>query len=113
LAPWKSNGPGQHAAWEYLLVVLAGGYCEARLAKKSAAIVFLMTARDDYEAAQAPLQWLVEHGYAVDEKAAWQRAEAEVRDFLKVKWPQIERVANELLLRLRLSAEEVVALAET
>lgn len=108
---WRSNGHGQHSAWEYLLVLLAGGYCEARLTKKSPMVVFLMTARDDAEAAKAPLRWLVKNGYAIDEETAWRRAEADVKEFLKARWPQIEKVATELQQRLRLSVEEVATLA--
>ncbi|WP_448172290.1 hypothetical protein [Rhizobacter fulvus] len=110
--PWKCRWSGQHAGWAYLLVLFAGGYAEARVSKRAAATVFLTNAKDDAQEAQQSLEMLVAQAFASDQNAAWLRAEADTREFLKGHWPAIERVADALQADGHVSASELVNLVE-
>lgn len=104
---WRSASGGQGAAWDYLIVTLAGAYAEARIAKQSRAVVCLTRGREDHEEARAVIRWLTAHDFATNESAAWDRAERETLEFLREGWPAIERVAAGLLKSGRLEAAEV------
>lgn len=109
---WACRSQGQYAAWDFLLMLLAGGYSEARYTRRSANEIFFGPASGDFERAQLPINWLVERGFSEDPDAAWRRAEADTRAFLRKHWDAVERVAEALLQRGRLEAEEVAALVE-
>ncbi len=109
---WRSASGGQYAAWDALIVALSGPYAEARLSKQSRAIVCLTRGRDDWQGAKLAIRWLAAKDFAPSEAKAWERAERETLDFLRSRWPAIERVAAGLLERGRLEAEEVRRLLE-
>ena len=111
--PWRSASEGQYAAWEMLTYKLAGGYAEARVAKASAAFIFMTASKEDMESAQEVLIWLVKRRFAVDTDAAWLRAENETRRFLRERWADIERVAIALIDQGRLEPTDVVGLVQT
>ena len=110
--PWRPESSGQHAAWDFLLVRLSGGYAEARVSRRSAFSVFFTNAKDDHDNAQNAISWLVENGYADSGDAAWLRAETETRDFLNHRWQAIQRVATALQTAGKLDGAEVIALAQ-
>lgn len=108
---WTCRSEGEHAAWDYLLMLLAGAYCEARHARDWVTEILLGPASGDHEEAQATIAWLVDRGFAVDADAAWRRAEASTQAFMRQRWSAITRVAEALVQRGRLSADDVAALA--
>lgn len=109
---WRSASCGQGAAWDALIVTLAGAYAEARISKQSRVLICLTRAREDMEEGREAVRWLVRRGFAVSIEAAWERAERETLDFLRDSWSAIERVAAGLLERGSLEADEVRRLAD-
>lgn len=62
--------------------------------------------------AEGELLWLEAHNYAADFGAASERAFRETRNFLRQRWPAINRVAEALRRAGRLYALDVVRLAD-
>jgi hypothetical protein len=104
---WRSGSGGQYAAWDSLIVTLSGAYAEARICKRSRAIVCMTSGREDFEEARQAVDWLTARGYANSREGAWDRAERETLEFMRARWPDIERVAAGLLQRGKLTAREV------
>ena len=105
---WESSRKGQYAAWDLVLYSLAGPRAEARISRTAYVVIVLTSGREDYESAKPVIRWLIQHGFADGEKAAWHRAEEEVRQFMRTHWPHICRVADALMSRGRLEGPEVV-----
>lgn len=107
---WESLGYGQYAVWDQILMTLAGPWAEARATKKARYLVLLFSGAHDSAHAERYIQQLMQLGYASSSRAAWERAEAEVTNFLKQCWAHIGRVAQELQVRQRLGATDLRAL---
>ena len=107
---WACGSRDQFAAWDYLVVMLAGGYAEARAAKRAATTVFSTTASEDMAQALSVIEWLVQQRFAVDSQEAWRRAEDETKRFLNLRWTEIDTVAAALLEHSKLDAKAIEAM---
>lgn len=110
---FESSGSGQYAAWDALLITLAGPYAEARQSHQSRMSVILSHGYDDWQEAKIIISWLVENDFAANEQGAWRRGKIETANFLKSKWPKIERVATALRKQGKLTPDEVTGLCES
>ena len=98
---------GQYDVWDEILLILAGPFAEARIGKRAVATLLRRAPRRGRPEVESWLDWLVEHGFADDARSASLRAEAEVRLFLRTHWATIERVADALMTRGVLEANEL------
>jgi hypothetical protein len=97
--------------WDLVLCAMAGPCAEARVSHRSVVQVVLRAGLDDLEQTKLPVMWLVAHGYARDPDTAWTAGCRRTRWFLSQRWAAIERVAEALLRRGRLSGRQVRKLA--
>ncbi len=97
----------QYEVWDLISMNLAGIFAEARATKVSRFALSFGVGREDYDAAGAPIKWLVAEGYAVDLDAAWRRAEAHTRALVARHWAAIVGVAEQLRVSGRLDAASV------
>jgi len=79
--------------------------------RRSRATAWLLGGGGDYEQCKGIIAWLVGHGFAEDENAAWRRGEEEARNFLRLHWRSVTAVAEALTAAGQLSAGEVSAIA--
>jgi hypothetical protein len=107
---WTSASPGYHAAWDLLLVLLAGPHAEAKQAQRSRAFVMRSSGAQDFAEAKPIVAALVRRGYADDELAAWRRADQDVRRFVQSRWPAVASLAWALACAGRVPAEDLVRL---
>ena len=104
---------GQYDVWDELIYAMAGIYAQARAMKQSPVVAHFRGGLNDYVGARPFVQWLVEHGFAESESAAFQRVHRETGYFIRKNWKAIERVATALLERRRLDANELTSLIDT
>lgn len=101
------------ACWNYVMSLHAGIYAEARARKKNPAEIYLGgTCTGDLDEALTFINRLVSEGHASDYDAAQLRARKEVRAFIGAEWPKIERVAQALLSKGKLSGTELKNIIE-
>lgn len=104
---------GQYDIWDEILLLFAGPFAEARVRKCKVAVLLPATRHEDCFDAETWLRWLVAHGFADDAHTALLRAEAEVRLFLRTHWRTIESVAEVLLDRGVVEADELTRIFRT
>jgi hypothetical protein len=109
---WNTPGGGQYAIWDFLIVLLAGPFAEARMRRQSKTWMLLSAGRDDYAEAQRQIMWLIKHRFTESTVTGWARAEEETRIFLRSSWPEITKVAALLLEAGRIEAAQLVEIAK-
>jgi hypothetical protein len=112
-ALWTSASSGHHAAWDLLLVLLAGPRAEAMHSRRSRALVMRSSGAQDFAEARPIVIDLVERGYAEDERAAWRRADRDTGDFLRDRWTAVTALAAALAWAGRVPADDLVRLVRS
>jgi len=105
-------GRGQERIWKWLLVLFAGSYAQAFMSRRSFARTIKTFGKLDLKEAARAIRWLVQRGYARNSLLALERVHWETFAFLALRWDAIERVADALHERGRLTARQVRSLAE-
>ena len=100
----------QFEAQELIVIRLAGVYAQARIAGSTILAAVRNGGEADYEAAAKLARSITEAGYAKSESALWSQCEWEVDMQLKEHWPRVQRVAQALEARGKLTAEEFAVL---
>lgn len=111
--PNRWPGRGEHRMWKWLLCLFAGSYAEAFVMRRSLVRTMFTSGKRDFEYAEPAIRWLVAHGYAAKSLEVLTRNHVATCAFLAMRWDAIERVAQELSRRGRLTGRQVRKLAST
>lgn len=109
-ASWVSASSGARAAWDLLLVLLAGPRAESMYRRCSRALVMQSSGAQDFAEAKPIVARLVARGWAEDERAAWRRVDLETGEFLRHRWPAVSALAAALAWAGRVPARDLVRL---
>lgn len=95
-----------------IVATLAGPYAEARLSRRSCVAIMLSSGEEDYRKVTEMLEWLVYRmRYIPDMREAERRFSEYTTEWLRDRWPSVERVANALIQHRELTPSAVAALA--